>query len=76
MPFQGEDFYKTDVITDYPIKYLKEAKQKEKPFLLYLPYHAAHYLLQAPQEEIDKFVGSIKRVGIRFGKNDLKGYRN
>ncbi|WP_157638124.1 arylsulfatase [Flexithrix dorotheae] len=61
IPFKGKEFYKTDVITDYAIKYLEEAKQKEKPFLLYLPYHAAHYPLQAPEEEIAKFRGKYKK---------------
>jgi arylsulfatase len=48
-------FYKTDVFTDYAIRYLRESIRAEKPFFLYLPYHAAHYPLQARPEDIDKF---------------------
>ena len=39
--------YKTDFITDYALKWLDETFEKEEPFFLYLPYHAAHYPLQA-----------------------------
>jgi arylsulfatase len=49
--------YKTDFITDYALKWLGEAFQKEDPFFLYLPYHAAHYPLQARPEDIEKYRG-------------------
>jgi arylsulfatase A-like enzyme len=52
--------YKTDFITDYALKWLDEAFQKDDPFFLYLPYHAAHYPLQARQEDIDKYRGKYK----------------
>jgi len=49
--------YKTDFITDYAIKWLDEACEKDDPFFLYLPYHAAHYPLQARPEDIAKYRG-------------------
>jgi len=49
--------YKTDFITDYALKWLDEAFTKESPFFLYLPYHAAHYPLQARPEDIEKYSG-------------------
>jgi arylsulfatase len=49
--------YKTDFITDYALKWLQEAFTKEDPFFLYLPYHAAHYPLQARPEDIEKYRG-------------------
>ena len=49
--------YKTDFITDYALKWLDETFQKEDPFFLYLPYHAAHYPLQARPEDIEKYRG-------------------
>jgi len=52
--------YKTDFITDYALKWLDEAFKKDEPFFLYLPYHAAHYPLQARQEDIDKYRGKYK----------------
>lgn len=52
--------YKTDFITDYALKWLDEAFQKEGPFFLYLPYHVPHYPLQARQEDIAKYRGKYK----------------
>ena len=49
--------YKTDFITDYALNWLDEALQKKAPFFLYLPYHAAHYPLQARPEDIAKYRG-------------------
>ncbi|MFK7810929.1 MAG: arylsulfatase [Maribacter sp.] len=49
--------YKTDFITDYAINWLEDTIEKEAPFFLYLPYHAAHYPLQARPEDIAKYRG-------------------
>ncbi|MDN5202775.1 arylsulfatase [Fulvivirgaceae bacterium BMA10] len=53
--------YKTDFITDYALKWLDEAFENEDPFFLYLPYHAAHYPLQARPEDIEKYRGKYLR---------------
>ena len=50
--------YKTDFITDYAIRWLNEIINKKDPFFLLLPYHAAHYPLQARPEDIAKYRGS------------------
>ncbi|MBK8506978.1 MAG: sulfatase-like hydrolase/transferase [Saprospiraceae bacterium] len=50
--------YKTDFITDYAIRWLNEIIPKKEPFFLLLPYHAAHYPLQARPEDIAKYRGS------------------
>lgn len=50
--------FKTDFITDYALKWLEEAFGKTDPFFLYLPYHAAHYPLQARPEDIAKYRGT------------------
>ena len=50
--FNKAPMYKTDFITDYAIRWLDEAFQKDRPFFLYLPYHSAHYPLQARPEDI------------------------
>ncbi|GAB5554567.1 MAG: arylsulfatase [Saprospiraceae bacterium] len=55
--FEQAPMYKTDFITDYALKWLEEAFQKDDPFFLYLPYHAAHYPLQARPEDIKKYRG-------------------
>ena len=49
--------YKTDFVTDYALKWLDEAFRKEEPFFLYLPYHEAHYPLQARPGDIAKYRG-------------------
>ncbi|CAN5902394.1 hypothetical protein BH24BAC1_BH24BAC1_03010 [soil metagenome] len=55
-----EPFYKPDVVTDYALSYIDSARQKDKPFFLYLPYHVAHYPLQARPEDIAKYRGQYK----------------
>ena len=50
--------YKTDFITDYAIEWLDEMMEKDNPFFLLLPYHAAHYPLQARPEDIAKYEGT------------------
>ncbi len=57
MPVSRPPFYKTDVLTDYALGFLDEAAESGKPFLLYLPYHVAHYPLQARQEDIARYRG-------------------
>lgn len=56
--FKEAPMYKTDFITDYASDWLDEAFEKEDPFFLYLPYHAAHYPLQARPEDIAKYRGT------------------
>ena len=53
-------FYKTDVITDYAVSYIDSALNHGQPFFLYLPYHVAHYPLQARPEDIAKYRGKYK----------------
>ncbi len=53
-------FFKTDVVTDYAISFIDSALKKDNPFFLYLPYHVAHYPLQARPEDIAKYRGKYK----------------
>ena len=53
--------YKTDFITDYGLDWLNEMILSEKPFFLFLPYHVAHYPLQARPEDIQKYRGKYKK---------------
>lgn len=55
--YEKSPMYKTDFITDYALKWLDGAFDKDEPFFLYLPYHAAHYPLQARPEDIAKYRG-------------------
>lgn len=53
-------FFKTDVLTDYALNFVDSALHEGKPFFLYLPYHVAHYPLQARPEDISKYRGKYK----------------
>ncbi|MGB6221999.1 MAG: sulfatase-like hydrolase/transferase [Haloferula sp.] len=56
-------FFKTDVVTDYALSFLERAHQQDKPFFLYLPYHAAHYPIQARPEDIARYRGHYQKLG-------------
>lgn len=51
-----QEWYSTDVFTDWALKFLDEA-DAERPFLLYLAYNAPHFPLEAPEENIAHFRG-------------------
>ena len=54
-------FYKPDVTVDYALRFIDSANQEDKPFFLYLPFHAPHFPLQAPEIEIQKFISVYKK---------------
>ncbi|MAS95977.1 MAG: arylsulfatase [Verrucomicrobiales bacterium] len=52
---EGE-FYATDAVTDHALDFLDLARETpENPWFLYLAYHAPHFPLHAPKEEIAKY---------------------
>lgn len=61
--YKKAPMYKTDFITDYALDWLDEAfaTKENDPFFLYLPYHAAHYPLQARPEDIAKYRGKYRK---------------
>ena len=52
-----EDFYYTEAITDYAVKFIEEA-EKDNPFLLYVSHVAPHWPLHAREKHIDLFKDS------------------
>ena len=56
-----EDWYSTDLWTEYANKFIDEATQKKQPFMVYLAYNGPHFPLQAPAEEIAKFKGKFSQ---------------
>jgi arylsulfatase len=50
-------WYSTDAFTEYGIRFIDEAIAANKPFFLYLAHNAPHFPLQAPQEDIDRYLG-------------------
>lgn len=57
LPKPDADYYSTTAIADYGVRFLRDhAKQNPTdPFFLYAAFHAPHFPLQAPQEDIDKY---------------------
>jgi arylsulfatase A-like enzyme len=56
-------YYSTTAIADHAITYLKEhaAKHKEQPFFAYVAFLSPHFPLQAPQEDVAKYLGKFDR---------------
>lgn len=52
----GDDFYTTDVMTDYAIEFLSE-RDTTKPFLMYIAYNAPHYPLHVKENDFKKYEG-------------------
>lgn len=50
-----EDFYTTDVVTDFALQFMDESLAQQKPFLMYVAYNAPHYPLQAPEVDVRKY---------------------
>jgi len=59
LEYQPDKYYFTDAITDNSLRFLEQHREEspEKPFLLYMAYTAAHWPLQAPEEEIARQKG-------------------
>lgn len=49
------DEYLTDQLSHQAVRFVTEAKEKEKPFFLYLAYNAPHVPLEAKAEDYAKF---------------------
>ncbi|TWT58082.1 Arylsulfatase [Thalassoglobus neptunius] len=52
-----QEWYTTDVFTDWSVKFLKESQSNDKPFFLYTAFNSPHWPLEAPQENIDRCQG-------------------
>jgi len=62
LSYPNENFFVTDVFTDYALEFLKQARnQKDNPFFLYLAHSSPHFPVQAPKESIDRHVDTYRR---------------
>ena len=52
-----DGFYATDANVDFSIQFLDRALETDKPFFHYIAFNAPHYPLQAPKEDIEKYLG-------------------
>ncbi|MFO0958283.1 MAG: arylsulfatase [Isosphaeraceae bacterium] len=59
-PVFGENWYSTDLFTDWGLKFIDEAQAEKKPFFLYIAQGAVHFPLRAPAETIAKYRGKYK----------------
>jgi arylsulfatase A-like enzyme len=48
-------FYSTDAFGDYALDFLEQGREAGKPWFLYLAFNAAHFPLQAPEEDIARY---------------------
>lgn len=57
LPKPDPGYYSTTAIADYSIRFLQQHAREypAAPFFLYTAFHAPHFPLQAPQEDIDKY---------------------
>jgi arylsulfatase A-like enzyme len=57
LPKPDDGYYSTTAIADYGVRFPQEHARKNAadPFFLYAAFHAPHFPLQAPQEDIDKY---------------------
>ena len=58
-----EGTYKTDVITDFAIKFINEAATKDRPFFLYMAHYAPHWPLHAKPADIAKYRKLYRQLG-------------
>lgn len=54
-------FYTTDANVDYALKFLQEDTSENSPFFLYIAFNAPHYPLQAPEEDVKKYIGKYSQ---------------
>jgi arylsulfatase A-like enzyme len=53
----GENWYSTDLWTDFALRFIDEARADKKPFFLYQAHNAPHFPLMAAPEDIARFRG-------------------
>ena len=53
-----QEFYTTNVFTDWALKYINDAQATKKPLFLYVAYNSPHWPLEAPDEDIAKYKGT------------------
>ncbi|MCP4511876.1 MAG: sulfatase-like hydrolase/transferase, partial [Fuerstiella sp.] len=56
LQYQNGKFYGTDAVTDHAVRFLDIARQTPcQPWFVYLAYHAPHFPLHAPAEDIARY---------------------
>lgn len=57
LPKPDPGYYSTTAIADYGVRFLREhaSASPDRPFYLHACFHAPHFPLQAPKEDIDRY---------------------
>lgn len=55
--WNGKPFYTTNVVADFGLDFIEDARRADQPFLLYMAFNAPHYPLQAPEYAVKKYEG-------------------
>lgn len=58
-----ENTYKTDLITDYAVKFIADAATKPQPFFLYVSQYAPHWPLHAKEEDMARYRELYRKLG-------------
>jgi arylsulfatase A-like enzyme len=53
-----QEWYTTDVYTDYSLEFMKQALKEKQPFFSYLAFNSPHFPLHARTEDLQKFLGA------------------
>ena len=63
--YPDQEWYTTDVFTDYALHFIDESFKKypDKPFFLYVAHNAPHFPLHAREEDTKKYRGRFRDVG-------------
>ncbi|NLS94248.1 MAG: sulfatase-like hydrolase/transferase, partial [Planctomycetaceae bacterium] len=59
----ADDFYLTDALNDYALRFLKQATAKEKPFFLYVAHIAPHWPLHAREANVARYRELYRTLG-------------
>ncbi len=54
------DWYSSDLFVDWGIRFVEEARDRNQPFFLYLPFVAVHFPVMAPAEDVARFRGKYR----------------
>ncbi len=60
-PPTGPDYYFTDALGDYAVRFLDEFSQRPDPFFLYTAFTAPHWPLHARPDDIRKYEGRYRK---------------
>ena len=58
-----DDFYLTDALNDYALRFLKEGLTKEQPFFLYVAHIAPHWPLHAREIDVAGYREKYRKLG-------------